>query len=63
MYMVFFIIGGSQWPLMAKAIDIPMNVILKRRLYAIEAWIAIAGLSIYLGITEIIPWKFNKSDG
>ena len=61
-YMVFFVVGGSRWPLMAKAVDIPMNVILRRRLYAIEAWVAITGLSIYLGITEIIPWKFKKSD-
>ena len=26
-----------------------------RRLYAIECWIAIAGLSVYLAITEIGP--------
>lgn len=62
MYMVFFVVGGTRWPLMAKAVDIPMNVILRRRLYAIEAWVAIAGLSIYLGITEMVPRKFMKAD-
>lgn len=40
---------------MATEVDIPMNVILRRRLYANEAWVAIAGLSIYLAITELIP--------
>jgi hypothetical protein len=30
-------------------------VILKRRLYAIEAWVAFGALAIYLAITEILP--------
>jgi len=51
-YMVFFVVGGSRWPLMARAIDTPVEVILKRRLYAIETWIAISGLTIYLAITS-----------
>jgi len=54
-YMVFFVIGGSRWPLMAKAIETPIEVILKRRLYAIETWIAIAGLAVYLALTEFLP--------
>lgn len=54
-YMVFFVVGGSRWPLMAKAIETPIEVILKRRLYAIETWIAIAGLAIYLALTVFLP--------
>jgi len=54
-YMVFFVVGGSRWPLMAKAIETPIEVILKRRLYAIETWIAIAGLAVYLALTEFLP--------
>jgi len=54
-YMVFFVVGGSRWPLMAKAIETPIEVILKRRLYAIETWIAIAGLAVYLVLTEFLP--------
>jgi len=61
-YMVFFVVGGSKWPLMARAVDTPMNVILKRRLYALESWVAIAGLSIYLGITEIMPCELKRAD-
>ena len=59
LYMVFFVVGGGNWPLLARAIETPIEVILKRRLYAIEAWIAIAGLAIYLALTEILPrtWR------
>ncbi len=62
-YMVFFVIGGSRWPLFMRAVDTPVEVILKRRLYAIEAWIAVGALGIYLGITEILPRKHNWSGG
>jgi hypothetical protein len=54
-YMVFFVVGGSRWPLMASAIETPIEVILKRRLYAIETWIAIAGLAVYLALTVFLP--------
>ena len=55
MYMVFYAVGGSRWPLMARAIETSIEVILKRRLYAIEAWVAIAGLAVYLALTEFLP--------
>jgi hypothetical protein len=58
-YMVFFVIGGSKWPLFAKAVDTPVEVILKRRLYAIETWIALGALTVYLAITEILPRRSN----
>jgi hypothetical protein len=54
-YMVFFIVGGRKWPLFKQATETPIEVILKRRLYAVETWLAIVGLSIYLAITEILP--------
>jgi hypothetical protein len=54
-YMVFFVIGGSRWPLFMKAIETPLEVITKRRLYALETWLAIGGLCIYLAITEVLP--------
>lgn len=55
LYMVFFAVGGSRWPLLARAVETPIEVILKRRLYAIETWIAIAGLAVYLGLTVFLP--------
>jgi hypothetical protein len=54
-FMVFFVIGGGKWPLLRRAVETPVEVILKRRLYAIEAWIAIGALAIYLAITVFLP--------
>ena len=55
-YMVFVVIapeGGG--PLMDRALTFPFEQMVTRRLYALECWVAIAGLSIYLAITEIVP--------
>jgi hypothetical protein len=54
-YMVFFVIGGSRYPLFRRAVETPIEVILKRRLYSVETWIATAGLAVYLALTEIVP--------
>ena len=56
-YMVFFAVGGVDYPLFRKATETPIEIILKRRLYGIETWIAIVGLSLYLAVTEISPWR------
>lgn len=58
-YMVFFAFSktGASTVLFGSAAKIPFETMVTRRLYAIECWIAIAGLSIYLAITEIIPLK------
>lgn len=58
-YMVFFVIGGERWPLFQRAVDIPIEIILKRRLYALETWVAITGISLYLAVTEILPRKIK----
>jgi hypothetical protein len=59
-YMVFFVVGGGRWPLMTRAVDTPIEVILKRRLYGIETWIAIAGLAIYLALTVFLPQQLKN---
>jgi hypothetical protein len=59
-YMVFFVIGGRRWPLFAQAAETPIEVILKRRLYAVETWIAIAGLGVYVAVTEVLPRRVRK---
>lgn len=59
-YMVFFVVGGSRYPLMRRATETPIEVILKRRLYAIETWIAIAGLVVYLALTVFLPQTLNS---
>ena len=53
-YMLFFVVGGGG-PLFGRAGELPAETIVLRRLYAIEAWVAIGGLAIYLGVTEILP--------
>ncbi|MEX2681983.1 MAG: hypothetical protein Q6373_010295 [Candidatus Sigynarchaeota archaeon] len=52
-FQVFGVLGGG--PLFGAALDMDIDLFLKRRLYAIETWIAIAGLAIYIAITEILP--------
>ena len=51
--MVFIIYGGP--PQIFTGIPLDFNTMVTRRLYAIETWIAIVGLSIYIAITEIYP--------
>ncbi len=55
-YQLFFVVGGGG-PLFNRAREISFELLVKRRLYAIEALIALAGLSIYLAITESLPRK------
>lgn len=55
-YMVFFVVtGDGSGPLWGQALQMPFEQMVTRRLYAAETWIAIVGLSLYLGVTEILP--------
>lgn len=45
-YMIFFGSGGGNWPLFGRAIETPVELIIWRRLYAIETWIAISGMAV-----------------
>jgi len=56
-YMVFVIMApeSGAGPLWGRAKGYPFELMSVRRMYAIEAWLAIGGLSIYLAITEIGP--------
>ncbi len=46
---------GESRILFGTAMDLPFEMMVTRRLYAIETWIAIVGLSLYVGLTHIIP--------
>ena len=61
-YMIFFVVTPAEGsgPLLGAADTFPVEKMVTRRLYAIECWIAIAGLSIYLAITEIRP-RFERA--
>jgi hypothetical protein len=47
--------GAGIGPLGAAALGADPSLMLARRLYALEAWVAIGALSIYLAIVEIKP--------
>lgn len=60
-YMTFFVVTtGKIGPLASAATSIPFELMMTRRLYASETWIAISGLSIYLAITEFLPRRLAK---
>lgn len=56
-YMVFVVLRpeGVSGPLFAAALELPHEFMVTRRMYAMEHWIAAAGLAVYLAITEVGP--------
>lgn len=59
---VFFVLlppSGTPGPLFFQSMEISHELMIARRLYAIETWIAIVGLAVYLAI--VYGRKFVKS--
>ena len=56
-YQISFVytVPGHSWPLMGESSGLDYETMMIRRAYAIEAWVAMVGLAIYLAITEINP--------
>ena len=56
-YLIFSVLqpAGQSGPLLDRAAEIPFEQLAARRLYAIECWIATAGLALYLALTELLP--------
>ncbi len=56
-FQVFVVLqpDGTMGPMLMTAADVPHELMVARRLYAIEAWIAFVGLALYLAITEFLP--------
>jgi len=52
-FQVFITLGSG--PLGMRALEYPHELMVTRRLYAIEGWVATGALIIYLAITEIGP--------
>ena len=46
---------GVTGPLFGAAATVDHELLVSRRLYAIEGWLALVGLAIYVGVTEIAP--------
>jgi len=55
-YMIFDVLAvGDGGPIGEAALNVDHEHMVTRRLYAIEFWLAMGGLAIYLAITEIGP--------
>lgn len=63
-YQVFFVLvpEGHIGPLGAAASQVSPELMAARRMYAIEAWISITGLSVYLAVTEYLPRLLSSRD-
>ena len=61
-YMVFFGVGGRKGPLFNQAEELPTEIVVKRRLYAIEFWVALGGLTTYLGLTELLKERLGEGE-
>ena len=59
LYMVFVVcrVEGHTGPLFGLAQTVPQDFFVRRRLYALEAWITFGFLSVYLALTWLRPWK------
>ncbi len=60
-YMVFIVFrpDGVTGPLATAALNIPHELMMTRRAYAAETWQAIVGLSLYVGVTEVLPRRLK----
>ncbi len=60
-WMVFVVMRpeGVDGPLYAAALQLPHDFMMVRRAYAAETWQAIVGLSLYVGLTEILPRRLR----
>lgn len=60
----FFIVlrppGSSTLLLFGQARELDPDFVLIRRLYAIEGWISLGALGLYLAITEILPRRLAR---
>ena len=56
-YMVFVVhhLPGHAGPLLGAAQDVPADFFLRRRLYALEAWLTFGFLSLFLALTWLRP--------
>lgn len=52
---VVFQPAGTFGPLSSTAAEVSTELVLTRRLYAIEGWIAFSGMAVYLALTELRP--------
>lgn len=50
---------GPPAPVFWEARRLPFELLVERRLYAIEGWISAGTLALYLGVTEVLPRRLR----
>jgi len=58
LYMVFVVYrlpGQGPGPMFGHATEVELDFFLRRRLYALEAWVTFGFLSVYLALTSLRP--------
>ena len=61
-YQIFVVLapeGAGAGPLWGAARDLPFELLVVRRLYALEVWVSTAGLAVYLAVTEVLPRRLG----
>lgn len=52
--------AGQIGPAFGRAVDIPFEMMIVRRAYALEGWVAFGILAVYIGVTEIVPRRLRR---
>jgi hypothetical protein len=52
--------AGPPLPLFFAAREVPFELVVERRLYALEGWLAMVGLALYLAVTEVLPRRLRR---
>lgn len=60
-FQVFYVLQpkGVVGPMFGHAMEIPFELMMARRMYALESWVAFLGLALYVGLTEILPRRWR----
>jgi hypothetical protein len=60
-FQVFWVLQppGTIGPMFGHATEIPFELMMARRMYALESWVAFLGLALYVGVTEILPRRWR----
>lgn len=65
-YQVFFVVvppGHPGGPLFGAAEGLDHELMVTRRLYALEGWVAFGALAVYLAVTEVGPRRARAREG
>jgi hypothetical protein len=56
-FQVFVVMApeGHIGPMFGAAMEMPHDLMMIRRMYALEGWVAFGGLALYLALTEMMP--------